>query len=111
VEGLREKLRGHIALAESFARRVEEHPHFELLAPVPFGLVCFRCRPPDVAGDDPHLDQLNRELLEKVNADGRVHLTHTSLGGRYTIRLSVGQLNTTATEVDLAWKLFSEAAG
>jgi aromatic-L-amino-acid decarboxylase len=111
VEGLREKLRGHIALAESFARRVEEHPHFELLAPAPFGLVCFRCRPPGMAGDDPHLDQLNRELLEKVNADGRVHLTHTSLGGRYTIRLSVGQLNTTATEVDLAWKLFSEAAG
>lgn len=109
VQGLREKLRGHIALAESFARRVEEHPHFELLAPAPFGLVCFRFRPPDTAADDPALDRLNQRLLDRVNADGRVYLTHTRLGGRYTIRLSIGQLNTSAAEVDLVWKLFCES--
>lgn len=110
VEGLREKLRGHIALAQGFARRVEKHPDFELLAPVPFGLVCFRYRPPGYEAGDPRLDRLNRGLLEKVNADGRVHLTHTDLGGRYTIRLSVGQLNTSSKEVDLAWTLCREAA-
>jgi len=110
MEGLREKLRGHIALAQGFARRVEKHPDFELLAPVPFGLVCFRYRPPGYEAGDPGLDRLNRELLEQVNADGRVHLTHTNLSGRYTIRLSVGQLNTSAKEVDLAWTLCREAA-
>jgi len=110
VEGLREKLRGHIALAREFARRVEEDPRFELMAPAPFGLVCFRCRPPGRDPGDQRLDELNRRLLADVNADGRVHLTHTALGGRYTIRLSIGQLNTTAAEVDLAWKLVSEAA-
>ena len=88
---------------------MEKHPEFELLAPAPFGLVCFRHRPPEMAADDPRLDRLNQELLEQVNADGRVHLTHTTLDGRYTIRLSVGQLNSSAREVDLAWTLFSEA--
>ncbi len=111
VEGLRDKLRGHIALAKNFARRVEKHPQFELMAPAPFGLVCFRCRPPGTAADDPALDRLNQQLLDRVNADGRVHMTHTRLGGRYTIRLSIGQLNTSAAEVDLAWKLFCEAVG
>jgi len=109
VDGLREKLRAHIKLAADFARRVEAHPDLELMAPAPFGLVCFRCRPRGTAADHHSLDGLNREVLARINADGRVYLTHTGLGGRYTIRLSVGQLNTTAAEVDLVWSLVGRA--
>ena len=83
-------------------------PDFERLAPVPFGLVCFRYRPPDVAEEE--LDRLNERLLTAVNATGRVFMTHTRLGGRYTIRLVIGQRATERRHVEEAWGLIREAA-
>jgi aromatic-L-amino-acid decarboxylase len=109
VEGLRAVLRRHVALAGEFAGWVSAAPDFELLAPAPLGLVCFRYRPPGTAADDPGLDERNRELLARVNASGRVFLTHTVLGGRYTIRLAVGQRCTEREHVEEAWRLVREA--
>jgi aromatic-L-amino-acid decarboxylase len=110
LEGLRSRIRDHIALAGEFAARVKAHDDFELLAPPALGLVCFRHRPADRDGDDPTLDELNERLLAAVNETGRVHLTHTRLRGRFTIRLSVGQLHTSRAEVEEAWRLFTELA-
>jgi aromatic-L-amino-acid decarboxylase len=111
VEGLRAMMRRHVALAQEFADWVSVSPDFELLAPAPLGLVCFRYRPAGTAADDPGLDELNRELLARVNASGRVFLTHTALGGRYTIRLAVGQRCTEREHVEEAWRLVREASG
>src|SRR5207253_4033923 len=61
---LREVLRGHIRLAHEFAQRVDEHPDFERLAPVPFGLVCFRAKPQSVPFTAPELDLFNERLLD-----------------------------------------------
>lgn len=110
VEGLRAVMRRHVALAQAFAGWVSASPDFELLAPAPLGLVCFRYRPAGTPADDPGLDALNRELLARVNASGRVFLTHTALGGRYTIRLAVGQRCTEREHVEEAWRLVREAA-
>jgi aromatic-L-amino-acid decarboxylase len=79
------------------------------MAPVPFGLVCFRFHPSS-ARDPLVLDQLNRELLRRVNASGRVHLTHTELDGRFVIRMVIGQRLTTRQHVDEAWELIRRAA-
>jgi aromatic-L-amino-acid/L-tryptophan decarboxylase len=110
VEGLRAMLRKHVALARELAGWIEESPEFELMAPVPFGLVCFRYRPKGLAADDPAIDQLNRELLARVNATRRVHLTHTQLGDRYVIRVAIGQRLTERKHVEEAWALIREAA-
>jgi len=111
VEGLRTMLRRHMALAHELADRIEATPEFELLAPAPLGLVCFRYRPASLAPDDARLDQLNRELLARVNASGRVFLTHTTLNGRYAIRLAIGQRGTERDHVEEAWSLVLAAAG
>ncbi len=108
VEGLRAIIRRHVALAGELASWVDAAPDFERLAPVPFGLVCFRYRPPDVAEEE--LDRLNERLLTAVNATGRVFMTHTRLGGRYTIRLVIGQRATERRHVEEAWGLLREAA-
>jgi aromatic-L-amino-acid decarboxylase len=105
VEGLRAMLRRHVALAGELAEWIEAASDFELMAPAPLGLVCFRYRPADVAPDDPGLDQLNRELLARVNASGRVFLTHTTLGGRYVIRVGIGQRCTDREQVEELWTL------
>jgi aromatic-L-amino-acid/L-tryptophan decarboxylase len=108
VEGLRAMLRRHIALAEEFRGWVEASPDFEVMAPSPFGLVCFRHHPAGV--DDPaELDALNRALLAAVNRDGSVFLTHTALGGRYVLRMSIGQWRTQKADVARAWQLIRAA--
>jgi aromatic-L-amino-acid/L-tryptophan decarboxylase len=108
VEGLRALVRKHVALAQELAGWIEETPGFELMAPVPFGLVCFRYRPRGVA--EAQVDDLNRRLLAQVNATRRVRLTHTELGGRYVIRVAVGQWQTEREHVAEAWRLVKEAA-
>jgi aromatic-L-amino-acid decarboxylase len=108
VEGLRAIIRRHVALARELAGWVEDDPDFELMAPVRFGLVCFRWRP--AARSDEELDALNARLLAEVNATRERYLTHTRLGGRYVIRLVVGQRATEREHVREAWKAVREAA-
>ena len=53
---------------------------------------------------------LNKRFLDRVNAAGPVHLTHTTLGGRFTVRLVVGQRTTEERHVRAAWDILSAAA-
>jgi aromatic-L-amino-acid decarboxylase len=108
VEGLQAMIRRHVALARELEAWVRDDPAFELMAPVPLGLVCFRYRRPGL--DEAELDELNARLLARVNASRRVFLTHTRLGGRYVIRLVVGQRTTERHHVEEAWRLLREAA-
>ncbi|MGH7517418.1 MAG: pyridoxal phosphate-dependent decarboxylase family protein [Gemmatimonadales bacterium] len=110
VAGLQAMLRGHIALGHEFASWVRGEPAFELMAPSPVGLVCFRHRPAAITGDEAALTEHNRAILERVNRSRRVFLTHTTLDGRYAIRLAVGQRCTRREHVEEAWALVREAA-
>ncbi len=107
VEGLRDIVRRHIRLAGLFKDWVAADERFELLAPVEFGLVCFRLNDGRPEGD---LDEANRVLLEKANSTGKVFLTHTMLGGKYTLRLVVGQRTTEERHVRQAWEIITSAA-
>jgi aromatic-L-amino-acid decarboxylase len=108
VEGLRQLLRKHIDLAQRFAGWIQSTPPFELSAPPSLGLVCFRHVP--VGFDARGVENHNQRLLERINAAGDVHLTHTVLEGRTVIRLSVGQLYTEARHVERAWQVTRDAA-
>ncbi|MEM1346990.1 MAG: pyridoxal-dependent decarboxylase [Myxococcota bacterium] len=101
AEALREILRAHLQMAHDFARRVDAHPQLELMAPAPFGLVCFRAAPKGMSEEE--RDGLNAELLADLNARPDIYLTHTKLAGRMTLRLSVGQLNTRPEHVERVW--------
>ena len=107
VEGIRDMVREHLRLAGLFRDWVEAHPRFELLAPVPFSLVCFRLND---GRPEAGLDALNRQLLERVNASGRVFLTHTTLRGIFAIRLVVGQRTTAERHVREAWDIIRSSA-
>ena len=108
VEGLRAIIRRHVSLAQELAHQVEADPEFELMAPVPFGLVCLRWCP--AGRPEQELDALNARLLAAVNAGGERYLTHTRLGGRYAIRLVVGQRGTKREHVQAAWESIRKAA-
>ena len=108
VEGIRAMVREHLRLAGLFKEWVMAEPRFELLAPVHFGLVCFRFND---GRPEAELDAFNRALLDRVNASGRVFMTHTTLRGRFTIRLVVGQRTTEERHVREAWDIIKASAG
>ncbi len=101
VEGLQALVRNHVALAQEFVGRVQASDRFELVAPAPLNLVCFRHKDGDEA---------NRLLLERLNRGGELYMTHTVLDGRYTLRLCVGQTHTEARHVRAAWEKINQAA-
>jgi len=107
VNGLKEMVRNHISMAQWFAGRVNDSRGFELMAPVNASLVCFRWNDGKTA--DKELDSINRLLLAKINESGEVYLTHTTLSGRYTLRLSVGQRTTEKADVERAWEIIKAA--
>jgi aromatic-L-amino-acid decarboxylase len=109
IEGLQEKIRLHIELGRYFKQLVEDHPQFEVLAPVPFSVVCFRFIPEGV-NDMDRINALNELLLKKINKTGKAYLTHTRLANKYTLRMVIGQTNVTREHVNAAWELICKTA-
>jgi aromatic-L-amino-acid/L-tryptophan decarboxylase len=95
-DGLQALIREHVRLARLFASWVETEPGWEVVAPYPFGVVCFRREGSDVE---------NEALMERVNATGEVYLSHTKLDDRFVLRLAVGNARTTEADVARAWEL------
>ena len=101
-EGLQKVVRGGIELAGRFEAWVRDEPGWELCAPRPFSVVCFRRE---------GSDEENEALLERVNASGEVFLSGTRLDGRFVLRLAVGNARTTEDDVRLAWDVLRREAG
>jgi aromatic-L-amino-acid decarboxylase len=99
-EGLQALVREHVRLARLFASWLEETAGWEIVAPHPFSVVCFRRE---------GSDEDNEALLERVNATGEAYLSHTVLDGRYVLRLAVGNMRTTEDDVRRAWELLQTA--
>jgi len=103
-EGLAARIREHCRLARLFAGWIDESDDWEIMAPVPLGLVCFRANPKDRDG----LDALNEAIMHGVNASGRALLSHTRLNDKLTLRLSIGNIRTTEQHVRQVWQLLNE---
>jgi len=108
AEGLAARLRQQMEMARELAAWIDAETDWERVAPVPFSLVCFRYAPSGVSEAD--RDVLNAAILERVNASGTAYLSHTKLGGRYVLRLAIGNLRTEPRHVENAWRLLREAA-
>lgn len=101
-EGISEVLRRHIRIAKRLGDEIAGHPDFELAAPVDFSLICFRYRGSDAD---------NRALLDRVNQSGIALLSGTSLGGRFVLRMAVGNLMTGEQDLRQTWDLIQRLAG
>jgi aromatic-L-amino-acid decarboxylase len=108
--GIEARLREHMRLGRLFAEWVDGDPDWERIAPVPFSTVVFRLRPRGWAADDPRLGALNERLLEGVNASGEAFLSHVVLGGRYVLRLAIGNIRTEERHVRRAWEILRAEA-
>ncbi len=107
VEGIKARIREHIALAHRFAEKIDAHPGFERLAPVPLSTVCFRAHPRGM-DDDIALDDLNERLLNAINQTGETFISHTRLRGRFTIRMVISHLRTNEEHINRVWRIVNE---
>ena len=80
---------------------MRDDKNFELAAPAPLNLVCFRHKDGEAA---------NQTIMDRLNRSGDLFLTHTKLNGKLTLRLCVGQTNTQARHVEKAWNRIREEA-
>ncbi len=102
LEGLQYHVRRHIEIARQFADWVRQDERFEIAAPAPLNLVCFRHRGGDAS---------NQLLMDRLNRSGDLYLTHTRLNDRFTLRFCVGQTHTALRHVENAWNRIQEEAG
>ncbi len=103
--GLIGRIREHCRLARLFASWVEESPNWEIAAPVPFALVCFRAK----AADTEAANTLNEEIMRIVNSSGKAYISHTKLNGKITLRLSVGSVHVEERHIEKVWRLLEAA--
>lgn len=109
TEGLAARIREHLSLAQEFSSWVTASKDWEMMAPVPFSLVCFRAKPSSMNANQ--IDSLNEKLLDSVNRRGKVFLSHTKLNEVFTLRLAIGNIRTTIDHVKLAWSELNEVLG
>ena len=102
-DGIIARLSEHIRLARLFASWVEASEHWEMMAPVPFALVCFRARTKHARD----IDELNERLMNRINASGEAYLSHTKLNGDFTLRLSVGSIRVQERHIVKIWELLN----
>jgi aromatic-L-amino-acid decarboxylase len=106
-EGLVELIRGHVALAQEFAVWVDASEDYVRTAPAPLSAVCFRAEPHSVVGEE-KLEALNAALMQRINASGKIFLSHTKLKGLYTLRIAIGNIRTGPAQLQILKQLLAE---
>jgi aromatic-L-amino-acid decarboxylase len=109
VEGIISHLREHCRLAHELASWIDNETDFERLASVPFSVVCFRYHPRGIL-EEAKLEQLNTQIIDRINATGKAFLSHTKLHGKYTIRVAIGNIRTTEKHIANLWNLIKTEA-
>jgi aromatic-L-amino-acid decarboxylase len=108
TDGLAERIREHVRLAQAFASWVEAEAGWEVMAPHPFSTVCFRYAPYGLPEED--TDALNQRIMDRVNASGEAFLSHTKLRGQLVLRLAIGNIRSDERAVSSVWALLRRAA-
>lgn len=103
LEGLRSRIRNHVTWARKLADRLRETEGFEITSEPFLSLFSFRYLG---AGD---LDDLNQRLVDRINDEGRVYLTQTTLDGKKVIRFQAGQFDCTEADVMAAYDAILDA--
>ena len=100
LAGIRGALQRDLAVARRFAAAVRQHAELTLWEPQGLGIVCYRFDTgTDIAPED--ADALNRELLRRLQAEGRVYPSGTVLDGRFHLRSCFLHPRTTHADTEL----------
>ena len=101
TEGLQKYIRENIEHTQILKSWIEEDNNFEIIAPVPLNLICFKHK----NGSD-----FNQKLHEAINQSGQLYITRTKINNEYILRFSIGQATGTIDHIKKSWKLIQDTA-
>ncbi len=108
VEKLQTMIREHIRLAKMLAGLIEAENNFKVMAPVHLNTVCFCFQPEGLTVEQ--ANKLNEKINHTLNDAGRIYLTHTTVNGRYVLRMVTAQTGVTEHHVLDAWEMIKDCA-
>ncbi|MFI7672078.1 pyridoxal phosphate-dependent decarboxylase family protein [Actinophytocola sp. NPDC049390] len=112
--GLARRLADRVDYADWLRAAATNHPDWTVVADSVLPLVCLRYDPGGTppAGVDRRawLDELNEAICLAVHQSGRSFVSHTVLDVGYVIRVSIGNIQTTATDIHALWELLNDTA-
>lgn len=88
---------------------IGESTDFELLAPVPLSIVCFRYIG-NGTYNETTLDDINTKLLDAIEADGRIFFAGTKINGKVSLRISLTNHRRTKQDIDYLFEVMRELA-
>src|SRR5262249_6614371 len=98
-------------LARVLAEWIKTDDRFEVSTQPSMGVVCFRFVGDAArkrAGAIDRIDAINGDIVERINASGRVYLTQTKLRGRTVMRIGLGNVLTTEEHLRKGWDIIQE---
>jgi aromatic-L-amino-acid decarboxylase len=101
LERLRSVIRDQVSHVARLGAELAKRADIEILSPASFSVLVFRRLVKDNAGrvDEDASERASADLLERMNASGRLFVSHTKLRGKYGIRVAVGNGATEWTHV------------
>jgi aromatic-L-amino-acid decarboxylase len=109
LEGLQQRLRAHIRIANQFYEQITSAPGWELMAPFAMNVICIRRHPAGI-DDEEALTTLNEAIIRKINASGKFYLSGTKLRGRFAIRVVIGQTHVDESHANELYTLMCSIA-
>ncbi len=109
LDGIREKLRKHIALNKHFTEVLSQVEGIRFPLEPFLNFSCFRLQAKGMAYPD-ELNRLNEAFLERINSSGELFLTHTKIDGLYTLRMIIGQTYVEEEDVERTLEIITDAA-
>ena len=101
TEGLQKYIRENVEHTQILKSWIEEDDNFEIIAPVPLNLICFKHKKGSA---------FNQKLHETVNQTGKLYITRTKINDEYILRFSIGQVTGTIDHIKKSWKLIQQTA-
>ena len=102
-EGYERMISDDICLARALFERISQSPELEALSQS-LSITTFRFVPTDLAlGDDKvasYLDELNLELLTRLQASGEAYLSNAVVHGKFALRACIVNFRTSLTDIE-----------
>lgn len=109
VEGIKDLVREHIRIAKQLAEKIRASGDFVVVEPQHLNVVCFRYHPGKIREIE-DLNQLNLQLMYKLNESGEIYITHTKVKRLVTLRMVIAQTNVQEKHVMKAWELIESTS-
>jgi len=109
---LRKAIENDCMLAQYACDKIQGSADFELLAPAPLSIVCFRYTGKNgiYSGNEQKLEEINERILEDIENDGRIFFAGTRIDGKASLRINLTNHRRTKEDIDFLFKVLREIA-